>query len=316
VTVAPASPEAIARAAEILRRGGLVAFPTETVYGLGADATLGDSVAKIYAAKGRPSRNPLIVHVGEREWVAGLAIPDGRFDKLARTFWPGPLTLVLNRRPDCPVSPLVTAGGATIAVRMPDHPVARDLLKAVRRPLAAPSANLSGRVSPTRATDIDDQLASQIGMIIDGGPCRVGLESTVLDLTSHPPTLLRPGAIGIDAIEAAIGPVETGHESPDVLRSPGQLASHYAPLLPLRLNATDRRPGEALLGFGPVNGELNLSKEGELAVAASNLFAMLRALDQPAVYRTIAIAPIPNRDIGIAINDRLRRAAAPRPITG
>ncbi len=313
MTSSPASAESIARAAEILRRGGLVAFPTETVYGLGADATQDAAVEKIFAVKGRPAHNPLIVHVHNHTWVAGMAVPDGRFDKLSRTFWPGPLTLVLSRRPDCPVSPLVSGGQNTLAIRSPDHPVARDILAAVGRPLAAPSANPSGGISPTRAREVEDGLGPLIDLIIDGGPCRVGIESTVLDLTRHVPAILRPGTVTREQIQAAIGPIDIGVDDELQPKSPGQLASHYAPRLGVRLNAVAAIPDEAMLGFGSIPGDLNLSPSSDLDEAAANLFAMLHALDRPERYRGIAVAPIPDHGIGTALNDRLRRAAAPRP---
>ena len=312
MTLVSTSPDAIAQAAAILKRGGLVAFPTETVYGLGADATQDTAIAGIYAAKGRPSYNPLIVHVRDPSWVAGIAMPEGRFDALARRFWPGPLTLVLRRRADSPISALVSAGQDTIAVRSPDHPIARDILAAVRRPIAAPSANASGRVSPTRAADVIEGLGDKVDLVIDGGPCRVGLESTVLDLTSQVPVILRPGSVTKDQLEAAIGVVEVSTSDPTRPVSPGQLASHYAPRLPLRLNAVSAQNGEAMLGFGEVSGDLNLSPAADLNEAAANLFAMLRALDQLDRYRKIAVAPVSEHGVGVAINDRLKRAAAPR----
>jgi len=308
-----ASSASIAEGARILRGGGLVAFPTETVYGLGGDATDGKAVARIFAAKGRPSFNPLIVHVAAKDWVEALAETDRRFEKLAAAFWPGPLTLVLRRRADCPASELVSAGLESIAVRMPDHPVAQELLQAVGRPLAAPSANASGTVSPTLARHVADSLGAKVELILDGGPCRVGLESTVLDLTGHAATILRPGTITAEQIAAVIGPVNISHDDPAAPKSPGQLASHYAPALPLRLNATAAAPGEALLGFGTNTGAtLNLSPSGDLVEAAANLFAMLRALDDGAKFQAIAVMPIPAAGIGLAINDRLTRAAAPR----
>lgn len=309
----PANAETIAEAARILRAGGLVSFPTETVYGLGGDATQGEAVARIFAAKGRPSFNPLIVHVADRTWVAGLAEPDGRFDKLTRTLWPGPLTLVMRRRRDCPLSELVSAGLDSIAVRMPDHPVAQELLRTVKRPLAAPSANASGTVSPTLAAHVHESLGTKVDLILDGGACRVGLESTVLDLTQHTAVILRPGAVTAEEIAALIGPVKVSAEDPALPKSPGQLASHYAPSLPVRLNATSAQPGEAYLGFGDETGvSLNLSAKADLIEAAANLFAMLRGLDDATRFKGIAVAPIPATGIGIAINDRLKRAAAPK----
>ncbi len=308
-----ASPDAIAQAAEHLRAGELVAFPTETVYGLGGDATHAESVARVYAAKGRPSFNPLIVHVAHARWVLGMAQPDGRFDKLARTFWPGPLTMVLRRRADTPVAELVSGGLDTIAVRAPDHPVAQALLTAVRRPLAAPSANPSGRVSPTTAAHVHESLGDKVALVLDGGACRVGLESTVLDLTGDVPEILRPGAITAEELSAVIGRVTLATPDPAHVKSPGQLASHYAPSLPVRLGAHEARSGEALLGFGAADAAtLNLSARGDLIEAAANLFAMLRALDDPNRFRAIAVMAVPETGIGLAINDRLRRAAAPR----
>lgn len=298
-------------AARILRAGGLVAIPTETVYGLAADATQGKAVARIFEAKGRPSFNPLIVHVGAPEWVTTLALTDDRFAKLAAAFWPGPLTMVLPRRAGCPISELVSAGLPSLALRMPAHPVARAILNAAGRPLAAPSANRSGTVSPTEAAHVADSLGDAVDLIVDGGPCGVGIESTVLDLTG-PAALLRPGAITREEIEAVIGSVITPASDPAAPKSPGQLAAHYAPSIPLRMNAAEARTGEALLGFGPMDATLNLSAAGDLKEAAANLFAMMRALDDPARYTGIAVAPIPPAGIGLAINDRLERAARGR----
>jgi L-threonylcarbamoyladenylate synthase len=311
VSTQPASSDVIAEAARILRNGGLVAFPTETVYGLGADATQGKAVARIFEAKGRPSFNPLIVHVGDKSWAADFAETDARFDTLVRHLWPGPLTLVMRRRKNCPVSELVSAGLDSIALRMPDHPVAQDLLHAVQRPLAAPSANTSGTVSPTLAVHVAQSLGDKVDLIIDAGPCRVGLESTVLDLTQEVAAILRPGAVTADQISALIGAVTIAADNPAAPKSPGQLASHYAPSLPVRLNATDARSGETLLGFGQTAGApLTLSATGNLMEAAANLFAMLRTLDDPKQFTGIAVAPVPATGIGLAINDRLARAAA------
>ncbi len=313
MTVRAASPEAIAEAADLLRAGKLVAFPTETVYGLGGDATSAQAVAQIYAAKGRPSFNPLIVHVAAPLWVAGLALPDGRFDKLTRKFWPGPLTLVMKRRPDTTVAELLSGGLDTIAVRAPDHPLAQALLQAVKRPLAAPSANPSGRLSPTTAAHVHESLGSKVDLILDGGACRIGLESTVLDISGDVATILRPGSLTASEISAVIGPVAVSTHDPERPAAPGQLASHYAPGLPVRLGAETARTGEALLGFGDTKGAvMNLSAKGDPVEAAANLFAMLRALDDPRRFEAIAVAPIPEAGIGAAINDRLRRAAAPR----
>jgi L-threonylcarbamoyladenylate synthase len=303
----------IARAAEILRSGGLVAIPTETVYGLAADATQGRAVARIFEAKGRPSFNPLIVHVGARDWVADYARTDERFERLAHIFWPGPLTFVLPRRPDCPVSELVSAGLPSLALRMPAHPVAQEILAATQRPLAAPSANISGTVSPTEAAHVTASLGNKVDLVVDGGRARVGIESTVLDLTGPIAAILRPGSVTQEDIARVIGDVTTAAADPAAPKSPGQLASHYAPSVPLRMNARHAHPGEALLGFGKTPGAiLDLSPGGDLKEAAANLFAMIRALDDPARHRGIAVAPVPLVGIGLAINDRLERASRGR----
>ena len=310
MTIRPANDTGIVAAANLLRDGGVVAFPTETVYGLGADATQDDAVSKIFTIKGRPAHNPLIVHVERPDWVAGLALPDGRFDALIRAFWPGPLTLILQRRRDSPVSSVVSAGKDTIAVRQPDHDVASALLKQVKRPLAAPSANPSGHVSPTTAAHVHADLGPRLDLILDGGACRTGIESTVLDLTHEIPRILRPGSIDAAAITEIIGPVTTGTGQETPISSPGQLDKHYAPSLPVRLNADRADEGEALIGFGntPLS-TYDLSPSGDLAEAAANLFAALRNLDNSAQYSGIAVAPIPAEGIGRAINDRLSRAS-------
>jgi L-threonylcarbamoyladenylate synthase len=310
VTLVAPTPEAIRAAAEALRNGRLIAFPTETVYGLGGDATDDRAVAAIYAAKGRPRFNPLIVHAPEAARVESLVAMDARARSLAARFWPGPLTLVLPRRTDCGVSLLASAGLPTLAVRVPDHPVAQALLRAADRPIAAPSANPSGRVSPTTAQHVADGLGDAVAMILDGGPCRVGLESTVLDLTGDAAVLLRPGGVPRETLEATIGPIRLPDAASDAApHSPGRLPAHYAPERPLRMEAGDAQPGEALLGFGATpDAVLNLSPSGDLVEAAANLFAMLHALDR-APYAAIAVAPVPEHGLGAAINDRLRRAA-------
>ncbi|WP_173985332.1 L-threonylcarbamoyladenylate synthase [Magnetospirillum sp. SS-4] len=312
--IRPATAAAIAEAAEILRDGGLVAFPTETVYGLGGDATCDRAVAAIFEAKGRPSFNPLIAHVASLEQAEALVEMTLDARRLAARFWPGPLTLVLPRRPDSPVSLLASAGLDSVAVRMPDHPVALALIAAAGRPLAAPSANRSGAVSPTEAGHVAECLGGRVALILDGGPCRVGVESTVLDLSGDRPAVLRPGGIEVETLEAVLGlALPHGADRPDAPRSPGQMESHYAPGLPVRPDAAFAESGEALLGFGPAEAAtLNLSPSGDLEEAAANLFAMLRALDRPE-YGGIAVMPIPRYGLGLAINDRLRRAAAPRP---
>jgi L-threonylcarbamoyladenylate synthase len=308
-------PEAIADAAALLRAGELVAFPTETVYGLGGDATNDHAVAAIFAAKGRPRFNPLIVHVPDLDTARSLVALDARAARIAQRFWPGPLSLVLPRRGDCRVSLLASAGLDTLALRVPAHPLALALLRAAERPLAAPSANRSGRVSPTCAEHVMAELDGRIAAVLDGGPCRVGIESTVLDLSGEQPVVLRPGGVPREELQALLGPIaepEAGGER----RSPGMLQSHYAPERPLRLNAREARPGEALLAFGPDPpagfAEIrSLSETGDLVEAAARLFALLRALDRPE-FTAIAVMPIPEHGLGAAINDRLRRAAAPR----
>lgn len=316
--ITPATAAAIAAAGEHLRAGRLVAFPTETVYGIGADATNGEAVAGIFAAKGRPRFNPLIVHVPGLAAARAHAVVTPLAEKLAAAFWPGPLTLVLQKRPASPLSDLVSGGLDSIAVRVPDHPVAQALLAAAGRPLAAPSANRSGRVSPTQAAHVAADLGAHVAMILDGGATAHGLESTIIDARGNAPVLLRPGAVTAAAIEAALGCRLTRAEA-DSARptAPGQLASHYAPQARVRLDARDVRDGEALLAFGPdlppTRGApvVNLSPRGDLIEAAANLFAALRTLDASGAA-TIAVMPIPATGLGEAINDRLRRAAAPR----
>lgn len=313
----------VAEAARLLAAGELVAFGTETVYGLGADATDARAVAAIFAAKGRPHFNPLICHYADADAAfADVAdLPLAR--ALAARFWPGPLTLALPRRPASRVALLAGAGLDTLAVRVPAHPAARDLLRAVARPVAAPSANRSGMVSPTTAGHVLDGLAGRIAAVLDSGPCAVGLESTVLDLAGPRPFLLRPGGVPREAIEAEIGPVGVGiapaaAEAARGLRSPGLMVSHYAPTLPVRLDATAVAADEALLAFGPplpgAGATFQLSAEGDLAEAASRLFGGLRALDALAGrgLARIAAMKVPAHGLGLAINDRLQRAAAPR----
>ncbi|WP_207458068.1 L-threonylcarbamoyladenylate synthase [Azospirillum sp. SYSU D00513] len=315
--ILPTKPQALARGGEALRAGELVAFPTETVYGLGADATNDKAVAAIFAAKGRPQFNPLIIHLPDLESAQGWARFDERALELAAQFWPGPLTLVLPRVEGSGLSLLVSAGLDSVAIRVPNHPVARTLLEAAGRPVAAPSANRSGAVSPTTPQHVIESLGEKVAMVVAGGKCPVGLESTVLDLTGEEPVLLRPGAVLREEIEQLIGPVRVSAGDPTAPKSPGQLESHYAPSVPVRLNADAAEEGEALLSFGPdrfVRGHgarLNLSLESDLNEAAANLFAHLRQLDQPGV-KAIAVMPIPDQGLGVAINDRLRRAAAPR----
>ena len=311
-----ASDSTIALAAERLRAGELVAFPSETVYGLGADATSDRAVARIFDAKGRPRINPLIVHVTGIEAAGRYGLADERARSLAARFWPGPLTIVLPRREDCAISLLCSAGLDSLALRAPAHPVAQSLLRAFDGPIAGPSANASGKISPTQAEHVAQSLGERVSLILDAGPCPIGLESTVLDLSGERPVLLRPGAVTAEEIRDVLGdlalPDRDDVEGPQ--RSPGRLASHYAPEHPLRLEAISVEEGEALLAFGPAPPRgatrmLNLSETGDLVEAAANLFAYMRALDAEAVPR-IAVMPIPEQGLGAAINDRLRRAAA------
>ena len=298
----------IGRAAALLRDGALVAFPTETVYGLGADATSQAAVRAVFAAKGRPAGNPLIVHVETVDAARLEAVFDERAERLAARFWPGPLTLVLRRRPDSRLAAAVGAGLATVALRVPNHTTALALLGAVGRPVAAPSANPSGRLSPTTAAHVAQGLGAAVAMILDDGPCPVGLESTVVSLDGEA-RLLRPGGLPREAIEAEIGALAAPADA--VPRAPGMMAGHYAPRLPLRLEADGPRRGEAFLAFGPAPGDatLNLSPSGDLDEAAANLYAMLHALDKPE-FTAIAVMAIPHEGRGAAINDRLARGAA------
>jgi L-threonylcarbamoyladenylate synthase len=307
----------IEAAARLIRAGELVAFPTETVYGLGGDASNERAVAKIFEAKGRPQFNPLISHVPGAAEAKRFVQWSDTAEKLAAKFWPGPLTLVLPRAAGSPIALLATAGLDTVAIRAPAHPMAQALMRAAGVPIAAPSANRSGAVSPTRAEHVAESLGSKVSMILDGGPCTVGVESTVLDLTSERPILLRPGGATREAIEAVIGPIALSDALPTgnaARKSPGQLHSHYAPSRPVRLDATAVAADEGLLAFGrhPLAGArrtVNLSVAGDLGEAAANLFALLRALDRPDIAR-IAVMPVPHTGLGLAINDRLRRAAA------
>ncbi|MDU8928249.1 L-threonylcarbamoyladenylate synthase [Alisedimentitalea sp. MJ-SS2] len=299
----------LSRAAQILRAGGLVAFPTETVYGLGADARDDLAVARIFEAKGRPRFNPLIVHVANVETARRYVEWNEAAEALATEFWPGPLTLVLSLRADAGLSPLVTAGLPSLAIRVPAHPVARELLTVFDGPVAAPSANPSGKISPTSAAHVQAGLSGRIEGIVDGGFCGVGLESTIVGLT-RAPCLLRPGGLPAEEVEAVLGVPLLTHDDGEI-NAPGQLSSHYAPGAQVRLDAKDKHPGERLLGFGPVAGaDMNLSPAGDLTEAAANLFAMLHAIDDG--QSPIAVSPVPEEGLGRAINDRLRRAAAPR----
>lgn len=306
--IAAADARGIVEAAAVLNRGGLVAFPTETVYGLGADATNGEAVAAIFAAKGRPLFNPLIVHVSDLDEAQRHVEFSPRARGLAEAFWPGALTLVLPRRKNSPLSLLVSAGLDSVALRAPSHPDAAALLKATGKPVAGPSANMSGKVSATTAQHVKDGLDGKVDFILDGGSATLGIESTVIGFDGDRPLLLRPGAIAREEIEDLIGPLGAPGNR---IQSPGQMHSHYAPRAGLRLNAQEIESGEVLLGFGDAPGALlNLSPRGDLREAAANLFAMLRELDKSAIR--IAVSPIPGKGLGEAINDRLMRAAAPR----
>lgn len=312
ITTERLAPDAagIDRAAMLLGEGALVSFPTETVYGLGANARDDRAVARVFEAKGRPRFNPLIAHVPDLDAVRRIALLDGDALTLARTFWPGPLTLVLPLREDAGLSALVSAGLPTVAVRLPAHPVAQALLRAVGVPVVAPSANPSGRISPTDADHVMAGLWGRIEAVLDGGPCDVGVESTIVGFEPDP-VLLRPGGLAGEDIERVLGHPLASRKAGATINAPGQMTSHYAPRAPMRLDATDLRPGERLLGFGAVKTDWNLSPSGDLVEAAANLFRMMHEMDR-AGEAPIAVSPIPDTGLGRAINDRLRRAAAPR----
>lgn len=300
--VLPFTGEAIAEAVELILAGEAVAMPTETVYGLAADATNAEAVARIYEAKGRPSFNPLIVHVPDLASAELIGELNDQARDLAQLHWPGPLTLVVPLRPDAGIASIVTAGLPTVGIRVPAHPAMQALLRAVGGPLAAPSANASGSISPTRAEHVMKSLAGRIPLVIDAGPTQRGLESTIVAATGDVLRLLRPGPIDVDAERQPESRIE----------APGQLASHYAPSKPLRLHAREAEADEYLVGFGEVTGDASLSTSGDLVEAAARLFDLLHEADASAKAR-IAVAPVPDRGLGGAINDRLRRAAAKRP---
>jgi L-threonylcarbamoyladenylate synthase len=310
------TPAGIAEAVQTLRDGGLLALPTETVYGLAADATNDGAVAAVFRSKGRPSFNPLIVHVADIQTMRSIVDLPEFATPIITAFMPGPLSIVARLRPDAGLSGLVSAGLETVAVRIPAHPVARDLLRAFGGPVAAPSANPSGKLSPTSAAHVMDALGGKISAVLDGGSCDIGLESTILDVSGPAPVLLRAGGVAIEDIEAITGPISR-NQTPQKPAAPGQLASHYAPEVAVRINAVMPLEKELLLGFGPncPDAALNLSKTGDVGEAAANLFSMLRQLDNLARAQgktAIAVAPVPNTGLGLAINDRLKRAAAPR----
>jgi L-threonylcarbamoyladenylate synthase len=319
MTIVAATKESIDRAAKALAKGEIAAFPTETVYGLGANALNAAAVAKVFAAKDRPRFNPLIVHVLGEEEAEAYAVINDTARGLMRAFWPGPLSLVLPRKSGCAIADLVSSGLDTIALRAPSHPVARALLEAARLPIAAPSANRSGRVSPTTATHVEAELGSLPAMILDGGPCTLGLESTVLGIDGDEVSLLRLGALPRQEIETVLGRKLAKRKPTSHVTSPGQLATHYAPVTPLRLDASKPRHGEAFLAFGSnapsfAGPTINLSRRGDLTEAAANFFAALRTLDG-AGAETIAVMPIPDCGLGEAINDRLKRARLPATLT-
>lgn len=307
-----ANEENILRAAALIKSGKLVAFPTETVYGLGANVYDAHAVAGIFAAKGRPTFNPLISHIADPDELAGYAEADSRALFLAQKFWPGPLTFVLRRKDENPALDLVCAGLKTITVRCPSHPVARALIRQSGVPIAAPSANRSQTISPTTADAVYDSLGDKVDMILDGGACAVGVESTILDLTTPQAVLLRAGGVTKEELEQALNEtVQISDGNPNRPTSPGQLLKHYAPAKTLRINAISREPGELFIGFGAGYewADLNLSPTGDLREAAANLFAYMRQADKDTRFSRMAMAPIPQRGMGLAINDRIRRAS-------
>ena len=305
------TPENIKKAAELIQKGGLVAFPTETVYGLGASVYNAKAVAAIFEAKGRPTFNPLISHIAEVDFLKEYAITDERALALAQKFWPGPLTFVLKRKENNPALDLVCAGLNTITVRMPNHPTALKLIKESGVPIAAPSANRSQTISPTTAKHVAESLGEKVGIILDGGACQVGVESTILDLTHAQTVLLRAGGIALETLEDFLNEkIEISDGNPNKPSSPGQLLRHYAPNHPLRINVLTPEPDEFYIGFGKCEGaHLNLSETADLAEAAANLFAFLRKADEQTEFEKIAMAPIPKTGLGLAMNDRIKRAS-------
>ena len=313
-----ASLKNIARAAALLFEGKLVAFPTETVYGLGANAINGKAVARIFKTKGRPNFNPLIIHVSTIDEAEKLVKFNSYAKTLAQEFWPGPLTLVLPRRTNCEVSEIASAGLDTLAIRVPSHKICRTLLQVANVPIAAPSANRSGSVSPTTAQHVSESLGSSVDFILDDGPCSVGVESTILDVSGDNIKLLRPGGITLENLSRIAGTILSFSDEKQTPIAPGMLSQHYATELPLRMNASKLKPGEALIAFGKVSTRdtgmvYNLSESEDLGEAAANLFRMMRLADQPP-NKGIAVTPIPNHGLGRAINDRLKRASHKRPL--
>ena len=310
--VVPATPDLIQQAARLIRAGQVVVMPTETVYGLGADAFNAQAVAQIFALKNRPHFNPLISHIADIDFLPEYAKIDERVRALAQRFWPGPLTFVLNRKEHNPALDLACAGLRTITVRMPNHPVALNLIRTSGTPIVAPSANLFQTISPTSAALVFQNLGNRVSLILDGGPCAVGVESTILDLTTPRAVLLRPGGIDVETLSDFLGePIHISDGTPDAPTAPGQLRRHYAPNHPLRINVQQPNPDEFYIGFGAFqkNARLNLSPDGDLCEAASRLFAYLYEADRQTEYAAIAVAPIPNTGLGMAINDRLQRAS-------
>ena len=302
----------LARAANTIKSGGLVAFPTETVYGLGADSYNTQAVAQIFAAKGRPHFNPLISHIAEIDMLSELAVPDSRALALATKFWPGPLTFILPRKKNNSSLDLVCAGLPNISVRMPNHPIALALIRASGTPIAAPSANRSQTISPTTAQHVADSLRDNVDIILDGGACKIGVESTIIDLTTHETVILRAGGIAKENLESFLGEkVLLSHGNPELPTSPGQMLKHYAPKLSTRINVvpSERQADEFYIGFGGMDCDLNLSLKGDTTEAAANLFAYMHLAEAQTTYPKIAIAPIPDDGLGLAINDRIRRAA-------
>lgn len=300
----------IAQAAEIIKSGGLVAMPTETVYGLGANVYNSQAVANIFQAKGRPAFNPLISHIAEIDFLKTYAQTDSRVLALAKKYWPGPLTFVLPRIDHNPAIDLACAGLKTLTVRMPNHPVALELIRCSGVPIVAPSANKSQTISPTTAQHVWESLGTKVDMILDGGPCAVGVESTIIDITGKNVVLLRAGGLSLEDLQDFLNEkILISQGTPDLPSSPGQMLKHYAPAHPMRINADLPLPGEFFIGFGAVSADLNLSPSGNLCEAASNLFAYMRLADEQKGYTGIAMSPIPEKGLGLAINDRIRRAA-------
>ena len=311
-SIVPATSDMILKGADLIRAGRLVAFPTETVYGLGASAYEAKAVARIFEAKNRPTFNPLISHIADIDFLRGYAETDERVMALAKHFWPGPLTFVLKRKDMSPALDLACAGLPTVTVRMPNNSVALNLIQASGVPIVAPSANRSQSISPTTAAHVWQSLGDRVDLILDGGPCSVGVESTIIDLTGPKVIMLRPGGLAKEELENFLNePILLSHGNPDLPSSPGQMLKHYAPTHPFRINVTEPEPDEFFIGFGSVgaNAPLNLSLSGDLNEAATHLFDYMHRADEQTAFSKIAMAPIPDVGLGLAINDRIRRAA-------